>query len=298
MHYGGEAVQRVIYADVLIFVNAVMTLLILLTSSDITRLYPKDKRYILGACVGGIGSLFALLTELNIVLSIVIKVLQCLLIVFFVFGFGRPKIFIKAVLGFLLSSFLYGGIVFFIRYFFLPDYIYISNGYVYFDIGAFGLIFVSVGVFVAFKLADRKIFKKTAKDIIYDVVLYFPEKRIECRALLDSGNNVTDYYTGRPVIILSLSEVVGIFPEGDYQRIRNIINGDISAQIPQGIRLLPVKTLGVMKMLPTVTAQKAVVSNADFRKTVNKPSVVLSGESFDKEKYSALINSNITGQVL
>lgn len=290
--------QRVIYADILIFINAVITLLMLLTASDIIKIYSTRKRYLLGAFMGGIGSLLLLIPEMNAVLSFAVKLLQCLIIVLCVFGFKKRKPFLKATAGLILSCFLYGGTVFFVQYFLFPDYIYIKNGYVYFDIGTPGLILVCFCVFAVFKFADKRLFKRRTEDIIYSVSLNYGGNTYSFKALLDSGNRVVDCYTGHPVIILSFSVISDAFSQEERGQVENIFRGDVPMNLPQKIRLLPVKTLGTMKMMPTLTAEKAVVYNGEFRKTVIKPSIVLSNDTFDEKKYLALINSNITGQVL
>lgn len=290
--------QKVIYADVLIFINCVITLLILLTASDIIKCFPARKRYIAGAFVGGFLSLLIFLPVNNIILNILIKAVEGILIVFVVFGYESLKQIIKAFFSFIFCSFLYGGIVFAVSFATGSKLLQYNNGYLYFDLSAYGLILMCTAVFFIIKIADRRIFKKNKNDITYKAELYLFDNKYEFNAFLDSGNTVVDRFTGRPVVILSFSVVKNAFSIAEREIISSILNGVIPDNLPAGMRLLPVKTLGSQKLMPTVTAERIIIRNTNFRKIIKKPGIVLSDDSFGEEKFSALINSDIAGEVI
>lgn len=289
--------QKVIYIDVLVFINSVLTLLILMTTSDIIKNYPARKRYLAGAFAGGLASLAIFLPE-NIFTGILIKTVESSLIVFITFGFRNLKSYIKSLSGFFLSSFLYGGIVFASGFVVGRDILSFNNGYFYSDLNAVSLIVICGSIFIVLKLTDIRYFRVRKKDIIYEVELYLNSKSYSFKAFLDSGNNVVDSFTGKPVVILSLSVIKSGFTSEENEAIRSIIDGRIPEYLPAGIRLLPVKTLGQQKLLPAITADKLIVRNNDFSRTVISPAIVMSGDSFGEEKYSALINSDLAGEVL
>ncbi len=290
--------QTVIYIDVLVFINSIITFLILMTTSDIVKRYADSKHYVAGSFAGGLLSIAILLPEINLLLSVLLKASEAALIVRIAFGYGNIRRYAKAALSFVIVSLLYGGIIFSVNCLFLSDRIYGNNGYYYIDFSSTGLIIICFSVFVALRIIDRRFFRKHKTEIIYDIELFFSDRKVSCKALYDSGNSVRDRFTGKPVIIVSFSVLEGLFNGNEAQLINSILDGIIPTELPERIRLLPVRTLGNYRLLPAYSADKAVISNEDFSKTVLNPSIALSDDSFGGRKYSALINSDITGEVL
>ena len=58
--------QQVIYVDVLIFLNTIITFIILLTTVEISGVSPKTFRLLTGSLLGGIFSLIILAPEMNV----------------------------------------------------------------------------------------------------------------------------------------------------------------------------------------------------------------------------------------
>lgn len=290
--------KRVIYADVLVFINASITMLILLTASDFLNNHTTVKRYVAGAFFGGIGALVILIPYNGDILLAIIKIFQGVVITLIVFGFNGKRSFIKNFLGFLLAGVLYGGIIFLIDLSFFSGQKICRSGYYYFDVSALGLILICISVFLGIHLVNTYLFKKRKCDIIYNVELFLFSKKYCFKAFLDSGNNVIDCFTGRPVIIVAFSELKNAFDEHSITIYDRIIRGEITDKIPSGTRLLPIKTLGVQRMLPAISADKAIISAESFYKIIPHPTIVISDDSMANKDYSALINLKITGQVI
>ena len=68
--------QTVIYADLLIIFNTVMTLLIIVITSDILKIDSGKVRYISAAFCGGVSSLIILAPAMNVALMLILRFLM------------------------------------------------------------------------------------------------------------------------------------------------------------------------------------------------------------------------------
>lgn len=290
--------QTVIYADILIFLNSIITLFILLITSDLLKTDIRRLRLFTGSVLGGIFSLIILAPEMNSILVIITRFLISLIVVIVTFKTDSLKTVIKAVILSFIITVLFGGTVSLIMFNFFSENIYVNNGFIYFDINIFVLIISIVSFYSLFKAIHRFFIKKRKVDIIYNVELSFNSNKILIHALFDTGNTMKDIYNNKPVILLSITEAKKLLNYEDCLIIENFVTSEICTDLPQGFRLLPVRTLGSEKLLPAFTADSATVFNHNIRKIITKPSIVITNDCFDKNEYSAVINNNALGEYL
>lgn len=290
--------QNVIYVDILIFINVTVTFLILMTTADFIHIHVTKLRYVAGAVTGGLFSLLILAPALNIFTLFLVRLLMCVIIVMITFGRQKPRIILKCLFGFCMVNFLYAGITYFIYSVFTPEGTVYNNGYLHFRISTISLIIITVAVFLCLKVADKFILKTKKGDLVFDVELFNDGKNVLIKALYDSGNNVRDIYTGKPVIIANITAVKDLFGEEFTESLLRIVSENELDYVPKGIRLLPVKTLGSGRMLPAVSVEKAVVKNNGFSSVCIKPCLAFTKDTFDNKEYDALINEAVTGGVI
>lgn len=107
----------VIYVDELLFLNALITWLLLLCARGFLHLSPGKGRLLLGSLCGGITSLTALLPPLAAWEQIGVQLLSALLIGWAAFGGLGKRGFLRGTACFLLGSFLLAGaLLFFSRF--------------------------------------------------------------------------------------------------------------------------------------------------------------------------------------
>ncbi len=285
--------QTVIYADILFFINFIVTFVLLNLTSDFSRNETQPKRLIAGSFVGGIYSFIILAPEINSVLQILVKMIMLLSIVLVTFKAVSIKKYLCCILMFLLISFVFSGIMYTLALSLLKNKLFINNGYFYFDIGPVSIIVVIVICFLVIKLLKKTVFSKRNADYIYELSISSNNERITLKALYDSGNSVIDPFTGNPVIIVNFSEAYKLFDVERYCQIKNLLPTVDLDFIPEGIRLLPITSLGNTQLIPALTVESVVVDYDTGAITLHNPTLALTNNSFDNKLYSALINESV-----
>ena len=120
--------QTVIYADILIFLNSIITLFILLITSDLLKTDIRRLRLFTGSVLGGIFSLIILAPEMNSILVIITRFLISLIVVIVTFKTDSLKTVVKAVILSFIITVLFGGTVSLIMFNFFSENIYVNNG--------------------------------------------------------------------------------------------------------------------------------------------------------------------------
>ncbi len=291
--------KTVVYADVLIFINTVVTFIIILTTSIMLNINSVKIRYLLGSFLGGFFSLIIFAPKMNLILSLITKLIICTLIVLISFKIRNIKIIIKLISGFYLISFIYAGASAFIFYTVSDEILYYNNGFTYFELNSFSIILVTTLIFVVLFLINRYLIKSKKQNLIFNTEIEYCGKKIITSSFYDSGNSVKDIYTGKPVIIIEADIMSDLLSEdllnsinSDYYDCESNLNSNTA------LRLIPVKTLGETKLLPAFTADKAEVYNDSIHKIIVNPCIVLNENSFQNKNYNALINSDVLGQVI
>lgn len=290
--------QTVVYADILFFINTVITFLILLTTADVIKIRSAKNRYITGSLTGGIFSFMIFAPPMHFLLVLIIRAVISALIILITFRIKNVRQFLKCVFGFFLISFLYAGIVYFISGHFNIANIYYNNGFTYYDFSAVSLIIITTCVFLCVRFLNKKILNKTKSDMLFNVEIIYNEGKVNVCALYDTGNSIKDIYSGKPVIIVSINHMSELLEPECLIKLRKTFEDSSFSDLPQGIRLLPVKTIGEKKLLPAFTADKAIVYDTEKNRTIEKACIALTDDNFGDNEYKALINDAVLGKVL
>ena len=107
VNLSGRYMKQVIYIDVLICVNLVINYFLILATSKFLYLKLKRLRLILGEVLGAVYSLYILLPDYSVFVSLIIRLFMAVTIMGAVFGFKNFKILAKSVAYFFVVSFLF-----------------------------------------------------------------------------------------------------------------------------------------------------------------------------------------------
>ena len=106
-----------------------------------------------------------------------------------------------------------------------------------------GAIIASIILITAFKVIKSKI---TAKDIYCNIEIYLEQKKIEIKAMLDTGNLLKEPISGMPVIVVEHTKLYDIIPKEILNNLDKILGGDLES-IPEEIKE---KYLTKLKVIP------------------------------------------------
>lgn len=227
----------VIYADVLIILNTYINFILLRLSGYFVGAEINRLRLFSGALAGGVYSLIILADGMPRGVSVILKIAVSALIVIIGFRQHGIRYFFRCFLSFYTVSFVFAGLMLALWIFVSPDTMMYNNGEVYFGFDTMTLLVTATACYGLLRLIYFFIEKRTAKASLFNIEIYFLDKVISCRALLDSGNNLRDYFTSLPVILVS------------EEKLRELMQDDITREKLK-VRYIPFSTIGGEGLVP------------------------------------------------
>lgn len=280
-----------VYVDVLLIVNAFVNRLMLAVSMKYLRFDAGRVRLLLASVLGSIFSLRIFLPDTPLPLEFFIRAAMCAAIVLTAFGFHSLKAFIRSVCVFLTVSFIFGGIMSAILFFFDTGVMLYRNGSVYFDIDLKILAVTSVVSFAAVNAVSRIISKKAADEKICLVNVFYGGKRASGRGFFDTGNGLREMFSGFPVIVAQHDTVKNIIPD---EITAYLDGGDVEA-VSAEIRLIPVSGVGGSGILPAFRPERTEIKSMKHEKTYRNVYIAVSRQSFFGGEFEFIINNEING---
>lgn len=285
-----------VYVDVLLALNLFVNYFLLLSCGRILRCETKRTRLLLGAAVGAVYSLIIFAPDMNLILSVVLKIAVCIIMTAAVFGFHGIKHFLRACGCLFGVSFVFGGLMLALWLFFAPDGMVYKNGAVYFDIS---LLFVAVATVICYIVTAvlSKLLRRNApENHLYKISLTLRGKTIEATALMDTGNSLSDSFTDTPVMLLERNLAEEILPA----EWKSFFNGSNSvAPLPNdniGYRLVPFRSVGGSGMLPAFQPDLLEIHTVSRDIKVTKVFAAVVGARLSSGDYSALLNPRLLGR--
>lgn len=222
----------VIYADVLIILNTYINFILLRLSAYFIREKVSRLRLFFGAFFGGVYSLVIFVDGMPTWLSFFLKLAVCGIIVVISFKQHNFKTFLRSFLSFFFVSFVFAGLMLALWMVISPATMMYSNGTVYFGFDTMTLLVIASVCYGVIRIIYFFIEKKADKGSLYYIEIHVLDEVVECRALLDSGNSLKDYFTSLPVILVS------------EEKLKNILIKDEKTQKNLKLRLIPFSTVG------------------------------------------------------
>lgn len=241
-----------IYIDIVIIENLIMNYIILCATGIVSKIKIKHLRLIMASLLGAVYSVVAYMKILEIYSNIVLKILLSVIIVYIAYNPQTVKKLWKTLVMFYLVSFVFGGVAFSLIYIVKPQDIIMKNGLF---LGTYPLKTIILGAIVAFVIiiiAVKIIRKKfTTKDMICNIEIMLNNKKINTKALIDTGNMLKEPITNTPVVVVEKTLLYECIPKEILNNINQIIGGDLE-KIPQQIqsqyisklKLIPFSSLG------------------------------------------------------
>ena len=255
-------VRRVIYADTLVLLNTLITFLILLSVRAVVKVHTSEKRLIAAAFAGGFASLSALIPAISPVLSLFISLTTSAIVVIIGFCVKQVRLYVRCYLLFLLMTFTYGGVVFFLAQRFPGVFLY-RNGFGYFNLPFWTVLLFTTLVYLVFVLY-RKYCRSRDETFRCSIELTFQGTIAKGTALMDSGHNVTDCYTGRPVVIVKEGLCRNLLSENAFRELTAYRTLNVPSSVHSlSVRCIPVRTVAGFALLPAFTCDETTIRHED-----------------------------------
>ena len=292
----GAVPLKVIYIDVLIFVNFIVNYFILLATQRICRQRAGTLRIFLADALASACSLAVFLPETGAISGVMLRLAVSSAVVLTAFGFRDCKRFFSLLGGFFAVSFAYAGICFGIWAVFKPKGMIIKNDTVYFDVSPLLLICTSAVCYLLLMLLKKHFSKDEGTSLEYTVEITINGQTSSLKGFLDTGNMLYDCFSECPVIIakkqyIHNSAIPNFSFAGGEKGIKQL---DGSVNLPEnlkGFRLIPYCVVGSKGVLPAFKPDGVVISDG---KTEYKPDCCLVALSDEQTgEWEALLGKNI-----
>ncbi|MDD4571589.1 MAG: sigma-E processing peptidase SpoIIGA [Clostridia bacterium] len=203
--------QYVVYGDVLWLINFCLDFILLWATAKAGRFPLKKPRLILAAVVGAFYGVCILVPQFSFAYLFPIKIGFSLLMIWLAFGALPLRSFCKAVLYFYLLSFTMAGAVL------GGSSLLKSNGIDYFNgysIHWLSLLFAAFAAVFLVRWAISYIRRNFRKEsLIRKAVISIGSQKIQVNTFMDTGNELKDPVTQKPVMVVEYAALQNIFPK-------------------------------------------------------------------------------------
>ncbi|MGN1411563.1 MAG: sigma-E processing peptidase SpoIIGA [Oscillospiraceae bacterium] len=270
-----------IYIDVLVILNWYINYFILLGTAKITHIAFNRKRLVLSSFIGALFSLIILLPTMNYFLSVLIKFLISNILIVIAFKWKSIYTNLKMSLYFSVISFIFAGIMMALENVLSSSSISSNNGVVYADFSIRFLIISTAICYGILCLTRYLMDKNTIYQGDWSLTIEYDGKTLNIDGLADTGNSLTDIFSGKPVIICSKTSLE------DFINIPNLDNS-YNCNL-NGFRLIPFSTIDKGGVIVSFKPDNVIIRNLSngFSKSVD----VLVGVSGNCKK--AIFNPKI-----
>lgn len=206
--------KQTVYADVLLALNFFINYFLLLSVGRIMRIPISRTRICLGASFGAICSLTLFLPRMNIVLEGMLKILISSVMILIAFRIRKRRSFGKLLFVTCAVTFGFGGAMLALWLTVAPKGMYYRNGTVYFSMSPTFVIFVTVICYSIITLAGKICRRLELNTGECSAVIRNEGSTCSLRLMYDTGNLLTEPFSGLPVIVACRKALAGVIPKG------------------------------------------------------------------------------------
>ncbi|WP_064093788.1 sigma-E processing peptidase SpoIIGA [Rossellomorea aquimaris] len=299
-----------LYLDVIWLLNLLVDFILLWFTGIILKRPLVYWRIGIGSLIGSIIILLAFSPYSPITGNPLVKLLFSIVMVFATFGFKRLRYFLTNLLMFYFVTFLTGGILIGTHYFlqFDPS---AKSSVLLASIKGFGdpisWTFVMLVLPIAWYFSKGRIESiehvKIQYDQLVDVTIQINNFQVNIKGLVDSGNQLQDPISKSPVMIVSLSEVLGDIPEevhtlcgeiDDFFTNQNSIDSSWSDRI----RIIPAQSVGrSSQLLAAIKPDLLKVKDTDTEWVVSNGLVVFRSDALSADgNFQGIVHPKMISQ--
>ena len=227
-----------VYADILVIVNLYIDFFLLWCARKFLDLHTKTRRLVLGALLGGVLSLTALLPVESPALSLLLTLGTALAVTAAAFLPLKLPLFLRATVCFFACTLGLAGFFLLLLRFFTPKNVAVLGSVLYFDLSPVLLFCFTGGAYLVI-WGGRKLFPRDTGTLrCRKIVIEHGGVKAEVYAKADSGCALREPFSGLPVLLCEQRKLEKLSPA------------------PQERRVIPFESLGGGGMLSGFRAQQ------------------------------------------
>lgn len=280
-----------VYVDVLLIINYIINLLLILCTAKLSGIRPKRRKIVAAALVGSLCSLTIFLPFMGFFAEFFARLSFSALIVRIALPYYNLRTYIKQWFIFFAASFFFAGAILALWMLFAPQWLLYYNGILYLDISSFTLLVSVIAAYLLLLAGERAARAGRLPGSLCKVQIYLGGRMCALDGLVDTGNALTEPFSGAPVIVCGLDEAAPLLPEAAVELLRQYPAGALPT-VP-AFRLIPYRALGKSGVLPAFAPDRLMVKNEQGAFLVEQAYVALSLERVGDARYSVLLSPDL-----
>lgn len=206
-----------VYVDVLFLLNLIIDYIIISSTAFILNKKSNVPRFLCASVFGALYSTIVFFPELKVLNIILLKIIISFIIILIAFKIISFISYIKIFITYYLINFIYGGGMYaFYRYTTLGSKMNYSNGEYYIDLSLGTIIILSIVFYFLIKLFNIILIGKSQTVMIKEIEITHNGKTACTNALIDTGNNLYDPISQKPVMLVE-KEIINKIIKSDIQ---------------------------------------------------------------------------------
>ena len=153
------------------------------------------------------------------------------------FGFRSWRRYLRSAMYVVLVTACYGGLMLALWLIAAPRGLIVNNGSVYIDIPPALLVAVTVAAYALLSLFSGRLRKRNLLRSRCKVTVSDGNNRVELDAIIDTGNLLSEPFSGLPVIVAEYEALLPVLPKGFEQY-------PDDAEAASGMRVIPYSGVG------------------------------------------------------
>ncbi|MBQ7873587.1 MAG: sigma-E processing peptidase SpoIIGA [Oscillospiraceae bacterium] len=246
--------MTVIYVDILLVINLAVDYLVLFGTARLAGAQFARMRGLFGAAIGAVYSLIILFDVPGAFFALT-KLMASMLMVLAVFGRRKPKDFFRLLMIFYICGFIFSGFMMLINTAVRADSFFVKGGIVYFEFSAMGIVLSGTAAFLVTEVL-RRLFRHGEPEGCSMARIFYGEKSIVLKGFTDTGNSLSEPFSGTPVAVASADSLKEILPKRMFSAMEK---GGLSTEY--GFRLVPCKTVSGSVLMPVFRPSKVLIKN-------------------------------------
>jgi len=229
-----------IYLDAVLLLNILFDFMLLLLTNTLAKLNTKKLRLFIGALLASLIVPLSIFNPDHFITSPFGKILFSIFIILAAFGFKNIYRMFKLLFLFYFVNFSIGGGLVAIHFFLQNPVTLTNTGFFTYNTG-FGdpisWIFIAVSFPVAWLFTkqrmDKHVQEKIRYDAFYPVTIQINKQSFSTNGYIDSGNQLVDPFTKKPVIICDEFFLEQWFEKEDWTQLKNAYHNWDMDSIPR-----------------------------------------------------------------
>lgn len=252
----------VVYIDILIVVNFVITYFMLVTSSIISGYTYSRKRVVVSSMIGAFFCIYIFVNSKNLPADIAVKLLSLALCSLVAYWNGKLKNYFIQTIYFVILNILITGV--FITLSEKTRIVYQQNMFYYMNINPVVLVIASAVIYGAATLLTV-VKEQVGASQTYKADIFFKDFKMESiSAYYDSGMKIKDVVSNKDIIMISFEKTRDKIPQRMNEDICNFFQGKYD-KVNASITPVFFNTVSGGGMVPAIKPDKVVIEEKEIK---------------------------------